>query len=146
YVDVDVKHREYVLERAAKHVGCAFVEINQNCNIFNDLAFEYATAKETKSDTTLYLEHGKPLIFGKDRDKGIRLHGLTPEVVSLKDVKQDDLLIHDEKADQPSLAFLLSQMRCPDFPEPMGGFRAVERERYGESVGSEVDEAEDEEE
>src|SRR5438128_10128298 len=86
-IDIDVKNLEYVLERAAKHTGTAFVEIYQNCNIFNDGAFEYATAKETKTDTTLYLEHGKPLIFGKDRDKGIRLHGLTPEVVSLKDVK-----------------------------------------------------------
>ena len=140
-VDIDVKHLEYVLERAAKHVGCAFVEIYQNCNIFNDGAFEYATGKETKSDTTLYLEHGKPLIFGKEREKGIRLHGLTPEVVSLKDVKQDDLLIHDEKTPEPSLAFLLSQMRYPEFPEPMGVFRSVERERYGETVRSQIKDA-----
>ena len=57
-IDIDVKHLEYVLERAAKHVGTAFVEIYQNCNIFNDGAFDYATDKATKSDTTLYLEHG----------------------------------------------------------------------------------------
>src|SRR5687767_8119702 len=113
-IDMDVKHLEYVLERAAKHKGTAFVEIYQNCNIFNDGAFEYATDKLTKSDTTLYLEHGKPLVFGKDRDKGIRLHALTPEVVNLKDVDQDDLLIHDEKASEPSLAFLLSRMRYPE--------------------------------
>src|SRR3954468_3384361 len=62
-IDIDVKHLEYVLERAAKHVGTAFVEIYQNCNIFNDGAYDYATDKATKSDTTLYLEHGKPLTF-----------------------------------------------------------------------------------
>src|SRR5690349_17913804 len=97
-IDIDVKHLEYVLERAAKHQGTAFVEIYQNCNIFNDGAFEYATDKLTKSDTTVYLEHGKPLIFGKNADKGIRLHGTTPEVVSVADVPADDLLHHDERA------------------------------------------------
>jgi 2-oxoglutarate ferredoxin oxidoreductase subunit beta len=133
-IDVDVKHLEYVLERAAKHVGTAFVEIYQNCNIFNDGAFDYATDKATKSDTTLYLEHGKPLVFGKDGTKGIRLHGLNPEVVDMKTTSPDDLLIHDEKASNPSLAFLLSRMRYPEFPEPLGVFRAVEQERYGDLV------------
>ena len=133
-IDVDVKHLEYVLERAAKHVGTAFVEIYQNCNIFNDGAFDYATDKTTKSDTTLYLEHGKPLIFGKDGAKGIRLHGLNPEVVDLKTVGRDDLLIHDERAAEPSLAFLLSRMRYPDFPEPLGVFRDVEQPVYGDLV------------
>jgi 2-oxoglutarate ferredoxin oxidoreductase subunit beta len=133
-LDVDVKHLEYVLERAARHVGTAFVEIYQNCNIFNDGAFNYATDKATKSDTTIYLEHGKPLTFGKDAAKGIRLHGLNPEVVDLKTVPADDLLVHDEKAAEPSLAFLLSRMRYPEFPEPLGVFRAVEQARYGDLV------------
>src|SRR4051812_33160497 len=133
-IDVDVKHLEYVLERAAKHVGTAFVEIYQNCNIFNDGAFNYATDKATKTETTLYLEHGKPLVFGKDGAKGIRLNGTDPEIVNTKDVKPDDLLIHDEKAADPSLAFLLSRMRYPEFPEPLGVFRAVDHERYGELV------------
>jgi 2-oxoglutarate/2-oxoacid ferredoxin oxidoreductase subunit beta len=140
-IDVDVKHLEYVLERAARHVGTAFVEIYQNCNIFNDGAFTYATDKTTKSDTTLYLEHGKPLTFGKDAAKGIRLHGLNPEVVDMKTAAPDDLLIHDEKAADPSLAFLLSRMRYPDFPEPLGVFRAVEQERYGDLVRRQNDQA-----
>jgi len=117
------------------------VEIYQNCNIFNDGAFDYATDKGTKSDTTIYLEHGKPLVFGKEQEKGIRLHGLNPEVVSLKDVSRDDLLIHDERAPEPSLAFLLSRMRYPDFPEPLGIFRDIEQERYGEMVHAQVEEA-----
>jgi 2-oxoglutarate/2-oxoacid ferredoxin oxidoreductase subunit beta len=135
-IDVDVKHLEYVLERAAKHVGTAFVEIYQNCNIFNDGAFDYATDKATKSDTTLYLEHGKPLVFGKDGNKGIRLHAMNPEVVEMGEgkVSKDDLLIHDERTPEPSLAFLLSRMRHPDFPEPLGVFRDVEQDRYVDLV------------
>ena len=79
----------------------------------------------TKADTTLELEHGKPLIFGKNRDKGIRLNGMDPEVVELgKGITEDDLLFHDEKAAEPSLAYLLSRMRYEDgFPEPIGVFR-----------------------
>src|SRR5215213_6500571 len=80
-IDSDRKHLQSVLRQAARHVGTAFVEIYQNCNIFNDGAYDYATDKNTKSDTTLYLEHGKPLVFGKESDKGIRLHGTDPEIV-----------------------------------------------------------------
>jgi len=141
-VDVNTKHLEYVLERAAKHKGTSFVEIYQNCNIFNDLAFEYATGKETKDDTTVYLEHGKPLIFGKDRNKGIRLHGMEPEIVTLGgDIKEDDLLFHDEKQAEPSLAYLLSRMHYPEFPEPLGVFRCVERPTYEEMVMGQVNAA-----
>ena len=86
-----------VLKRAAEHKGTSFVEIYQNCNVFNDGAWDYATDRETKNDTVLELEHGKPLIFGKDRNKGIRLNGTTPEIVELgKGINDDDLLFHDE--------------------------------------------------
>jgi len=140
-IDVDVKHLEYVLERAAKHEGTAFVEIYQNCNIFNDGAFDYATDKQFKGDTTVYLEHGKPMIFGKKSEKGIRLNGETPQVVELKDVPADDLLLHDERADNPSHAFMLSRMRYPEVPEPLGVFRQVDRPVYGELVRGQVAEA-----
>src|SRR5688500_6989666 len=135
-IDVDVKHLEYVLERAGKHVGTAFVEIYQNCNIFNDGAYNYATDKATKADTTLYLEHGRPLVYGKDGNRGIRLNAMTPEVVEVGEAKasKDDLLMHDEKAAEPSLAFLLSRMRYPEFPEPLGVFRDVEQDRYVDLV------------
>src|SRR5207237_4039945 len=82
-VDVDIHHLTEILKRAAAHRGTAFIEIYQNCKIFNDAVFEYATDKTIKAENTLYLEHGKPLIFGKDRNKGIRLHVLNPEVVTL---------------------------------------------------------------
>jgi len=74
-LDADVKHLEYVLERACKHVGTAFVEVYQNCVIFNDGAYAYAADKGTRADSVVYLEHGKPLVFGKNLDKGIRLNG-----------------------------------------------------------------------
>jgi 2-oxoglutarate ferredoxin oxidoreductase subunit beta len=140
-VDVDVKHLEYVLERAAKHVGTAVVEIYQNCNIFNDGAYEYATDKATRSDNIVYLEHGKPLVFGKNSDKGIRLQSLNPEIVDLKTVSRDDLLIHDERTSDPNLAFLLSRMRMPDFPEPLGVFREIQKPVYGELVHNQITEA-----
>jgi len=130
-IDINIKHLEHVLERAAAHKGTAFVEIYQNCNIFNDMAFEYATGKDTKDDTTIFLEHGKPLIFGKDKNKGIRLNGMDPEIVTLGEgVTHDDLLIHDEKQREPSLAYMLSRMHYPEFPEPMGVFRCVERPTF----------------
>ncbi|RME38300.1 MAG: 2-oxoacid:ferredoxin oxidoreductase subunit beta, partial [Planctomycetota bacterium] len=138
-MDVNVKHLEHVLERAARHKGTAFVEIYQNCHIFNNGAFEYASGKETKDDTTIYLEHNKPLVFGKERDKGIRLNGMDPEIVTLGDgITEDDLLFHDERQAEPSLAYLLSRMHYPQFPEPMGVFRCVERPTYEELLMNQV--------
>ena len=96
-----------------------------------------------KADTTLELEHGKPLIFGKNRDKGIRLNGMDPEVVELgKGITEDDLLFHDEKAAEPSLAYLLSRMRYEDgFPEPIGVFRCVDRPRYDVMINEQIAQA-----
>jgi 2-oxoglutarate ferredoxin oxidoreductase subunit beta len=140
-LDVDVQHLTATLKRAADHKGTAFVEIYQNCKIFNDGVFEYATDKSIKADNTLYLEHGKPLIFGKDRSKGIRLHSLDPEVVTMGNgITADDLLIHDEKAEEPSLAYLLSRMVYPRFPECVGVFRAVERPCYDELLNNQIEE------
>ncbi len=129
--DVNVKHLAEILERAARHKGTSFVEIYQNCNIFNNMAFDYATGKATKEDSTIVLEHGRPLIFGKNRDKGIRLNGLHPEIVTLSEgMTEDDLLFHDERALEPTLAYMLSRMYHPAFPEPIGVFRAIERPTY----------------
>jgi 2-oxoglutarate ferredoxin oxidoreductase subunit beta len=138
-IDVDINHLTETLRRASAHKGTAFIEVYQNCKIFNDAVFEYATDKSTKADNTLYLEHGKPLIFGKDRNKGIRLHGLDPEVVELGNgIAEDDLLIHDEKAEEPSLAYLLSRMVYPRFPECVGVYRAVERPTYDDVLNQQI--------
>jgi|TARA_B110000467_G_C18317114_1_gene482377 2-oxoglutarate ferredoxin oxidoreductase subunit beta len=143
-IDVNIKHLGQTLLRAAAHKGTSFVEVYQNCNIFNDGAWKYATDRETKAENLIELEHGKPLIFGKDRDKGIRLNGMTPEVVELgKGISEDDLLFHDEKAHEPSLAFLLSRLRQPEFPEAIGVFRDVEISVYDEGVNQQVDQAQE---
>jgi len=141
-IDVNIKHLEETLRRAAHHRGTSFVEVYQNCNVFNDGAWDYATDRASKADTTIELQHGKPLIFGKNRDKGIRLHGMDPEVVELgKGITEDDLLVHDERSPEPSLAYLLSRMRHPEFPEPIGVFRAVERPRYDVLINQQVERA-----
>ena len=140
-VDVDVQHLTATLQKAAAHRGTAFVEIYQNCKIFNDGVFEYATDKSVKADNLLYIEHGKPMIFGKDKNKGIRLNGLRPEVVEVgKDCQQDDLLTHDERAAEPTLAYLLSRMYNPQFPEVLGVFRNVRKPTYEELLDAQVGE------
>jgi 2-oxoglutarate ferredoxin oxidoreductase subunit beta len=138
-VDVDIKHLTATLERAAHHKGTAFVEVYQDCNVFNNNAFLYASDKDVKPDNVIYLEHGKPLIFGKDKKKGIRLNGTQPEIVELgKGIAEDDLVFHDEKTPDPSLAFLLARMRHPQFPEPVGVFRAIEKPTYDEAVNGQI--------
>ncbi|MDH3583082.1 MAG: 2-oxoacid:ferredoxin oxidoreductase subunit beta [Phycisphaerae bacterium] len=131
------------LQRAAKHRGASFVEIYQDCNVFNHKAFGYVTDKDTKEENMVHLEHGKPLVFGKNRDKGIRLSGdrSKPEVVELgKGISEDDLLFHDEHDEK--LAFLLSRMRHSDeFPEPMGVFYSIKDDCYEELLEEQVADA-----
>jgi len=140
-IDVNIKHLGMVLRRAAEHRGTAFVEVYQNCVVFNDKAWDYATDRDVKSDNVIELEHGKPLVFGKNLDKGIRLRGLDPEVVELGDgITEDDLLVHDERAPEPSLAYLLSRLRNEDqFPEPIGVFRAVDTPKYDEELNRQIE-------
>src|SRR5205823_3714912 len=148
-IDVDVQHMVGILQKAAAHKGSAFVEIYQNCKIFNDGVFEYATEKSVKSDNILYLEHGKPMVFGKDRSKGIRLNGLRPEVVQIgKDCQLDDVLTHDEASEDATLAYLLSRFVhdgspkvANPFPEPVGVFRTVRKPTYEEQLDSRIAEA-----
>lgn len=140
-VDSQVKHLAATLQRAAEHKGTSVVEVYQNCNVFNDGAWDYAKDRSTRDETTLELEHGKPMIFGKDRDKGIRLNGLQPEVVDLASgISHDDLLFHDEKADA-TLVQLLAKMRHPELPEPIGVFRDVEQYVFEDQVRGQLDSA-----
>ncbi len=133
-VDVHIDHMVETMRRAAAHKGSAFVEVYQNCVIFNDDVFKYATDKTIRADNTLPLEHGKPMTFGKNRDKGVRLKGLGLEVVKLGEngVTEKDLLVHDEKVEDPTLAFLLSRKVYPAFPECLGVLREVSRPTYDE--------------
>jgi 2-oxoglutarate/2-oxoacid ferredoxin oxidoreductase subunit beta len=127
-VDVFQQHLKETLRKAAAHQGSAYIEILQNCNIFNDGAWETITEKEARSEQVVQLEHGKPLIFGKNRDKGIRLVGLDLEVVTLGNgITEKDLLVHDEHNPNPVYAFALSRMdSMPGFPTPIGVLRALQ--------------------
>ncbi len=141
-LDRDPKHLQTVIKRAAEHQGTSFVEIYQNCNVFNDGAFSTLTEKETKEDNVVYLEHDKPMIFGKEKDKGIKLEGFTPTVVSLKDGKYSvsDLIIHNEK--DTMLSFILARMsNIPELPQPIGIFYAVGRPLYDDVVTEQIDKA-----
>jgi 2-oxoglutarate ferredoxin oxidoreductase subunit beta len=128
-----------VLDAAARHRGTAFVEIYQDCNVFNHATFFYATERDTAKETTIHLRHGEPLIFGREEDKGIVIDHARPKVVSLSDVGVDKLAVHDET--DPSLAFLLSSMQYPDFPEPMGVIYREQRPTYHDLLFSQLEEA-----
>ena len=141
-IDRDPKHLQSVIKRAAEHNGTAFIEIYQNCNIFNDGAFELLTEKETKEDNVLVLEHDKPMVFGKNKDKGIIVDGTTPKVVSLTDGKYsiNDLLVHNEFDNSVVLAYLLGQMSNePEFPTPIGIFRQVEKPTYDGDMNKQIE-------
>ncbi|MEX0603003.1 MAG: 2-oxoacid:ferredoxin oxidoreductase subunit beta [Bacteroidota bacterium] len=138
-LDRDPKHMQFILKRAAEHKGTSFVEIYQNCNVFNDGAFFQITEKETKDDNVVFLENGKPLIFGKERTKGIRLNGFTPEVVSLTDgsFSASDLLVHNER--DTTLSFILADMTYkPGLPRPVGIFLSLERPTYEGEMAKQI--------
>ena len=141
-IDGDQAMMAAILERAAKHEGTAFVEILQNCVVFNDGAFDALSDKATRDDTRLVMEHGKPLIFGKERNKGIRLSGMDMEVVTIGEngVTEADILVHNENAAHSGLAFSLGQFESPDFPVPFGVFRDVDKPSY-ESLSQQLSES-----
>jgi len=142
-VDVDIPHLVSTLQAAAAHRGSAFVEIYQNCNVFNDGAFGNTTDKTTKSDHVVYLEHGEPLIFGRNSDRGIRLDGFQPKAIQWEEgCRPDGLLIHDAHAPTTTLAYAIAGMsRAGHLPEPLGIFRAIRRKTHDESVRAQSENA-----
>jgi 2-oxoglutarate ferredoxin oxidoreductase subunit beta len=143
-IDIDVKHLSSMVESAAAHKGVSFLEVYQNCNIFNDGAFESFTERSVRSERVLYLEHGKPMVFGKNRDRGIRMNGTRPEVIQLgpeTGLNENDCLVHDVNILDPSVAFMLGRMEQPEFPQPVGIFRDVRRETYEDLLAHQIEEA-----
>jgi 2-oxoglutarate ferredoxin oxidoreductase subunit beta len=136
-IDVEQKHLGEMLKRAHTHRGASFLEILQNCNIFNDGAFNDVSDKGLKADHQLVIEHGKPLIFGKNRDKGIRMNGMRPEVVTLGQdgVTEKDLVVHDES--NLALAFMLGNFE-PPMPTPVGVFYATSRPTYDAALNKQL--------
>jgi 2-oxoglutarate ferredoxin oxidoreductase subunit beta len=137
-VDVYSQHMAEMLEKAASHEGTAFVEIYQNCNIFNNGAFDTLRHKQVRDDNTIQLEHGKPILFGAEASKGLVLKGGTPRVVQVADVDDKDLLVHDAHSDDPTLAFMLSRLETMGLPTPVGVLRDVQRPVYDASLHEQV--------
>ena len=130
--DMDRKHMTETFRRAHAHRGSSFVEVYQNCNVFNDGAFAAVTAKEARPNMLIDLKHGEPIRFGAEGQHGVVLNARgETEVVDVADVGEDRLLVHDEHRDDPSLAFALSRLAdTPTVPTPVGVFRDVERPLY----------------
>jgi 2-oxoglutarate/2-oxoacid ferredoxin oxidoreductase subunit beta len=143
-MDRDPKHLQEMIRRSHDHKGSSFLEIYQNCNIFNDGAFEIFTEKGSKPIETVFLEQGKPLLFGAEKEKGIRFNGMKPEVVNLADgFSADDLWIHDEK-DFYKAQILVRLFDNPSqeqhFPRPFGVFFQTDRPCYEDGMRLQIEE------
>ena len=134
-VDIFQAHLKETLRRATAHKGTALIEILQNCPIFNDKTFDDVTSREGRQENAIYLEHGKPVVFGRDGSKGVRLRGMDLEVIDLEgSVGPEDCLVWDENRDNAALAFLMSQINPPQFPTALGVFRCVDKQPYEASI------------
>jgi 2-oxoglutarate ferredoxin oxidoreductase subunit beta len=141
--DMDRAHMVETFRRAHAHRGASFVEVFQNCNVFNDAAFEGVTAKAVRDDMIIPLRHGEPIRFGAEGQHGVVLDAQNgARIVEVADVGEDALLVHDEARTDPGVAFMLSRLaRGPYEPTPIGVFRAVERLDYGSEVDRQLAEA-----
>ncbi|NOX16947.1 MAG: 2-oxoacid:ferredoxin oxidoreductase subunit beta [Chlorobi bacterium] len=140
-VDREPKHMQQIFEKASEHKGTAFIEIFQNCVIFNDGAFDDVSKKDVKDDHMLVLEDGQPMLFGKEKEKGIILDGFEPKAVNLNDGKYtiDDVIVHHEKDESGILAFILAHMTDnPNLPTPVGVFRSIRKQTYGEALQEQI--------
>jgi 2-oxoglutarate ferredoxin oxidoreductase subunit beta len=136
-IDTHTKHLAGILEAAAAHKGTAFIEIYQNCVIFNDGCFDDVAAKNVRDDKMLDLRPGQPMVFGKDSDKGVRVEGFETRLVSAEEAS-----IWDPTVDSPGPAFTMAQMDShPELPRPMGILRQVEHPVYEELVHQQIDAA-----
>lgn len=139
-LDVDVKLTTEVLVEAAKHDGTSVVEILQNCVIFNDGAYDYITDREHRDDRVIILRHGEKMIFGKNRDKGLVLSGLSLKVVTIGQggFTMDDILVHDAYNPNPGVHMMLANMEYPDYPVALGVIRNVKDSTYDDNVRDQV--------
>jgi 2-oxoglutarate ferredoxin oxidoreductase subunit beta len=138
--DMDRDHMLETFRRAHEHKGAAFVEVLQNCNVFNDGAWETVTKKDVRAAMTIPLEHGKPIRFGVDEERGVVVGANgQASIVEVADVGEEAILVHDEQRPDPALAFMLSRLSTgPHEPTPVGVFRAVERPEYAESASRQL--------
>lgn len=139
-IDREPKHMAATLKRAAAHKGTALVEIFQNCNIFNDGAFAHLTDRRSKASHQLLLEHGKPLVFGKNNEYGVVFEGFTPKVVNVEEVGLEKIHVHDEAGDV-AYHLALSRMGGHELPTAIGVLRQVARPTYDALLNDQLEEA-----
>jgi 2-oxoglutarate/2-oxoacid ferredoxin oxidoreductase subunit beta len=141
--DMDRKHMIEVFRRAHEHPGAAFVEVYQNCNVFNDGAFDTILNKDARPEMLIQLTHGEPIRFGAEQELGVTMNSFgEAKIVRVDDVGVDRLVVHDERRADPSLAFALSRLaEHPETPTPVGVFRAIERPTYGAAMQQQLVEA-----
>ena len=140
-LDTDSHHLQSTIKAAFEHKGTSFIEIYQDCIIFNRDAFKQYTDKSTKSENTVHLEHGEPLVFGKEGEKGIRLNGFLPEVTTATNGTEAEanLIVHDQYAENTTLANFLARMSdMPEMPHPIGIFRSVHHPCYEELMTQQI--------
>lgn len=139
-LDVDVKLTTEVMVEAAKHDGTSVVEILQNCVIFNDNAYDFLTDREHREDRIITLRHGEKMVFGKNRDKGLILSGLSLKVVTIGQggFTMDDILVHDAFNPNPGVHMMLANMEYPEYPVAMGVIRNVKDTTYDDNVRDQV--------
>ncbi len=141
-IDMDRTHTTEMLRRAHEHPGAAFMEIYQNCNVFNDKAFIELTGKQERDHNRIFLEHGKPIVFGPDSEKAVILDEGRARVVDRSEVAAEQILVHDEKAEDPSVAFALSRLsHGPHGPTPLGVLRDAPRTTYDGALQHQLVEA-----
>jgi 2-oxoglutarate ferredoxin oxidoreductase subunit beta len=137
--DMDRKHMMETFRRAHAHKGAAIVEVFQNCNVFNDGAFEQITKKGAREKMLINLRHGQPVTFGEEEENGVIVENGVAKIVVVADVGTDALLVHDETKQDPSTAFMLSRLaNRPDTPTPVGVFRAIDRTEYAEATQAQL--------
>jgi len=139
-IDSDAKLMQKVLVAAQGHRGTSFIELFQNCNVFNNAAFDYFTDRQVKDDLQLVVEDGQPMLFGKNKSKGIIMknHRLAVATLGEDGVTEADVLIHRASDPDPSMAFWLSRFEPPAFPVVVGVLRSVERPTYDESMKAQI--------
>ncbi|MEI6049327.1 MAG: 2-oxoacid:ferredoxin oxidoreductase subunit beta [Bacteroidota bacterium] len=141
-VDTNVALSTQIYIEAAKHEGTSVIEVLQNCVIFNDGIHDTIAGKEVRDDRTLILKHNKPMIFGKENDKGLILDGLKLRVVKLGEngITEKNILVHDAREVNPGIQYMLANMSYPDYPVALGVIRSVSGPTYERSVHEQIDE------
>lgn len=139
-LDVELKLTQDIMVESAKHDGTAVVEVLVNCVIFNDKTHWNLIDREHRSDRTIVLKHGEPMIFGKDRDKGLVLDSIKLKVVKIGEngITEKDILVHDAHEENPGLHSMLIDMQYPDYPVALGVIRAVKDTTYDDNVRDQI--------